>query len=34
MPAHTFCVRRDHAGANIDRDDECFWIVTDVAVKT
>ena len=27
MSTHTFCVRRDHADDDIDRDDQCFWIV-------
>jgi hypothetical protein len=34
MSAQTFCIRRDHAGDDIDRDDQCFWIIADVAAKT
>jgi hypothetical protein len=32
MSAHTFCVRRDHADDDIDRDDQCFWIIASAAV--
>jgi hypothetical protein len=32
MSAHTFCVRRDHADDDIDRDDQCFWIVADTGL--